>query len=704
MNTIHLQNRKFTKGIIALILLVFGLIYQSPKANASHVVGSDVAYTCSGTPGVYNLEFKLYRDCQGIEICANCPTSLSPSCGISINIVGAASPAGSGMPTSPCAGVGFGTANLTVVNSVSGFDVVQLCASGRTICSNCGSRTPGTFSPGIEVYTFTGQVNLSALPASCCLVSVGWSTCCRNAAITTLVSPSGQNFYTEAIINRCATPCNSSPKFTNDPVAVTCAGQDFTYNLGAIDPDGDSLSYAFGQSLGGPGAPLSYVSPYSSTVPLPYLGAPIQSPPALPPTGINIDAVTGDLRFRPMGNFVANLIIEVKQWKTIGGVPTLMGITRRDIQFYSQFCPNNNPPVLRTFNDDGTLTTPQPNFSYSVCAGQQICFMISAWDNTATTDTTDMTWNAPSNLTGNGATFVKCYNPANRSSLGPKFDSMRFCWTPPASMASNLPYYFVVTAKDRACPVPARVTRSFSILVRKIPVAIINKVNKNCGYYDFSYTLQNSVPLNNTYTKILVENSPKSGSYVTYNASSVTNHRFTTGGWHKIRLQLTTAPPPLPNGCPNDNIWDSVLVATPVAVAARDTANCFNVPVSVPVKGSWGTPYGLGYRYTFYSGTMGSNTIIRAFGPDSNCTINPTTAGVNSSYKVVIQDLNGCKDSTSFRIFTRNLPLKELPSSMRFCYGTSDTLDAGNSINTVNTWRWYKSPVAPVLSDTMSQK
>ncbi|OYU92815.1 MAG: hypothetical protein CFE21_22735, partial [Bacteroidetes bacterium B1(2017)] len=42
--------------------------------------------------------------------------------------------------------------------------------------------------------------------------------------------------------------------------------------------------------------------------------------------------------------------------------------------------------------------------------------------------------------------------------------------------------------------------------------------------------------------------------------------------------------------------------------------------------------------------------------------------------------------------------------SMRFCYGTSDTLDAGNSINTVNTWRWYKSPVAPVLSDTMSQK
>jgi hypothetical protein len=381
-----------------------------------------------------------------------------------------------------------------------------------------------------------------------------------------------------------------------------------------------------------------------------------------------------------------------------------MGVTRRDIQFYSQFCPANNPPVLRTWNNDGTPTSPQPNYSYSVCAGQQLCFMISAWDNTAGTDSTDITWNNPTNLVSNGATFIKCYNPVNRSSLGPKFDSVRFCWTPPASMASNLPYYFIVTAKDRACPVPARVTRSFSILVRRIPVAIINKTNKNCGYYDFTYTLQNSVPLNNSYTKFLVETSPNSNSYQTYNASSVTNHRFNLGGWYRIRLNLTTSPPPLPNGCPNDNIIDSVFINNPVDVTTRDSFNCFGTPVSVRVGGRYGTPYGLSYRYTFYSGTLNSTTVIRAFGIDSNCTINPPTPGVNSSYKVVIQDLNGCKDSAAFNLFTRNLPLKELPPTVRFCYSDRDTLNAGNSANSVSFWRWSKTPSTLDFTDTTSQK
>ncbi len=317
--------------------LIFLLMFATlPLVKANHISGSEITYYCTGVPGIYDVYLKVYRDCQGVQLCANCPSGLSPSCQLPLSIKGA---------SGSCLGSSFGTQNVTVVTGISGFDVVQLCASSTTICNNCGTRTAGSYAPGIEVYTFQGQVNLTALPPSCCMVSIGWGDCCRSGNISTLASPGSLSFFSEAVINRCVTPCNSSPIFTNEPILAVCAGQDFSYNVGAIDPDGDSLSYAFGQSLTAFGTAAPYISPYSQTVPFPYLGAPIQSPPAIPPIGIYIDPVTGDIRFRPVGGFGSNLVIEVKQWKYVAGIATLVGITRRDLQFFSQTCANNPPPV-----------------------------------------------------------------------------------------------------------------------------------------------------------------------------------------------------------------------------------------------------------------------------------------------------------------------------------------------------------------------
>jgi hypothetical protein len=716
MNAIYFTLSKLKSKVHAIVFAFATLAFMMPyQSQASHVVGSDASYACISNR-VYQVTAKIYRDCAGIQLCFGCQTGTSPvPCSQQVTITGRSHPTGipHNLPAQSCNGTSFGSVNLSVVPGVSGLDVIQLCAMSVTICRNCNTRTPGTFQPGIEVYTFTGTVDLTGLPASCCWVAIGIPVpCCRNNAITTLVNPGSLNLYNEVMINICATPCNSSPTFTNDPVAITCAGQDFTYNLGAIDPDGDSLSYRFGHTQIAPGVGAAYASPFSPNAPFPYLGVPGQSPPLLPPLGIYIDPFTGDLRFRPQGTFVTNMVVEVLQWKLVNGVYVLMGITRRDIQFYSQVCPENYPPVIRTYDDNGILTTPQPNLNWAVCAGQQLCFQITAWDNTAGWDTTDLTWNQassgadPNPIFNTGGTVTRLYNVNQRKTFGPMKDSIRFCWTPPASVARNLPYFFIVNAKDRACPIPSRTTRAFGITVRPIPTAIINKINRNCGFYDFTFTQTNTVALNPTYTQFQVETAPGSGSFVTYAGSSVSNHRFNTGGWHKVRLRLTTTPipPSLPNGCPNNNILDSVLVITPVDVTARDTFNCFQTPVVVPVKGTHGTPYGTSYRYTFYSGGLTGTNVIRIFGPDSNASINPAVSGVTSSYKVVIQDLNGCRDSAVFNIFTRNLPLKELPPSIRFCFGTSDTVDAGNSAGSVNVWRWSKSPVTPLLSDSTLQK
>jgi hypothetical protein len=181
------------------------------------------------------------------------------------------SPLGSGIPPSPCGGVNFGSQLLTVLSVLSGYDVVQLCNLEKTICSNCGTRTPGSFSPGVEVYTFQGVVNFSSIPASCCLISIGYNTCCRNNAITTLQNPQGLNFYSEAFINRCATPCNSSPNYTTELDFVVPAGKDYVTNLGIYDPDGDSLSYHMGATRISAGTAAPYSPPYSPLCPVSLL-------------------------------------------------------------------------------------------------------------------------------------------------------------------------------------------------------------------------------------------------------------------------------------------------------------------------------------------------------------------------------------------------------------------------------------------------
>jgi hypothetical protein len=581
------------------------------------------------------------------------------------------------VPASPCTGVSFGTQTLSVVSSVSGFDVVQLCSSSKTVCTNCGTRTAGTFTPGIEVYTFYGQVNLSSIPASCCLVSIGYNTCCRNNAITTLNNPGGLNFYSEAIINRCATPCNSSPTLAFESEIVVPAGNDFVLNLGAVDPDGDSLSYHQGASLTGSNTIAPYVTPYSPTVPFPYLGAPSQSPPALAPLGISMNAVTGDYRFRPQGIFVAPIVIEIKQWKTIAGVPTLMGITRKEHQFYSQFMPANNAPTILLYRDSSSQTI--STFAYTIfdtiCVGQTFCRTFVAADvNTA--DTTDFTWNLPSVISSSGGSVTRPFNLLTRAINGPRKDSIKFCWTPPNGVANSRPYYLNVIAKDRRCPLNAKTIQNIGLVVNPAPSAFINKVFIDTTMLKFKYTKTNAVYNNPTLTQWQIETGPKSNVFTNYNSDSVTSHTFTNIGWHKIKLLLA-------GNCSSPlAINDSILVTNfNLTLAEAKNIICKNTTSGrIIIKATGGWPP---YQYQI---KVGSN--LSAFGTNdtfSNLTANTYTINVKDSLS------NTTGTNAGSLIVTLTEPLNSISMGVQVkgvtCNGDSNGVITIRALNNVGPFQ-----------------
>jgi hypothetical protein len=409
-----------------------------------------------------------------------------------------------------------------------------------------------------------------------------WQECCRNGAIST--GASNQNFYIEAIVNRClsSNPCNGSPQMNDDPYAFVCGGQPFVFNNSAIDPDLDSLSYSFAPALQGPGSSVTYIPPYSAQTPMPWTG------PAsgVFPAGISCNSITGDIMFTPPtgggGQIIGVMAIEVRQWRTINGIPTLIGITRRDIQMVVLQCPVNTKPRILT---RPSATGNQAKTSWSVCAGEQLCFDIVAKDTDflppSISDTTKLSWSQ--SLLRFGATFTPNYNPSQRRLLGPREDDFKFCWQTSDSMASNTPYYFTVRAKDSRCPIPGTVASAFNVSVLAKPDVIIQKISQACGKWLVRYNLPPNKP-NQSFTlrSWQISREPYdyaflNGAYAYTNTQQTPTISFTKGGKYLVLLNIATPGPPGESPCLR-TYYDTIIVdntQNPVSVLPDSARICF---------------------------------------------------------------------------------------------------------------------------------
>lgn len=225
---------------------------------AHHIVGGQIYYTFTGIVGgqyQYNVTLLLYRD--------------------KTSTIGA--------PLDPQAAIAIfdkGTNAMVWNSDIPINDSTDLHLISPSLCIN----NPPT------VWYVVGRYNFNiSLPASLSGYIITYQRCCRVDIINNLISgiQVGATYTAEIPGNSLLStaPQNNSAHFLGIDTVAICANHSFTYNFGATDADGDSLSYYFCNAYtcqDNPPNPDPPLPPPYSSVPyaIPFSGS--------SPLGINV--------------------------------------------------------------------------------------------------------------------------------------------------------------------------------------------------------------------------------------------------------------------------------------------------------------------------------------------------------------------------------------------------------------------------------
>jgi len=298
------------KKFFSLLALTMVLAaFASNSLRASHIVGMDLTYAYTGTPNVFQVTLKYYSDCDPSSISPPTQISIcysSASCGLSGTQTFIGTPP-TPIPIPPC-----------------------IPNSGLTTCA-------GGTAYGVWEIIFQGNITL---PQACNDWIFSYYDCCRNGNITTLNLPANQGIFLSTSLDNLNFPTNSSPIFLNLPVTQFCVNNQFYYDQGASDIDGDSLAFflvapndgGFG-CPGGTPYPVTYAPNFSDTVPFTNLN------------GVIMDNITGIVSFVPTQQQLGVMAVLVKEYRN--GIQ--IGEIRRDIQINITAACAINPPVIATF-------------------------------------------------------------------------------------------------------------------------------------------------------------------------------------------------------------------------------------------------------------------------------------------------------------------------------------------------------------------
>lgn len=220
-------------------------------------------------------------------------------------------------------------------------------------------RTPSTPRPdlgkNVGIATFTTFHEFSAEG----IYKITYSEKDRNANVVNIARSDDVPYNTSVQFDTRLGGCNKFPVLTVTPLDKACLAVAFTHNPGAIDAEGDSLSYELGVPFGEIDIPAAYTPPNDPRFYTNFsqgnedkTGVPV----------FQIDSLTGTLLWDAAGLLGEyNIAFKIKEWrKNAAGVFELLSTTVRDMQIIVEECVNARPIVVVPSElcvEAGTLVT-----------------------------------------------------------------------------------------------------------------------------------------------------------------------------------------------------------------------------------------------------------------------------------------------------------------------------------------------------------
>jgi len=528
------------KRIVFSLIAAFFMLANVNTAKASHVLGGEITWVCTGTPGQsqYIFFMTLYRDCTGATWGYNNENLLI---------------FGNPLPRDVASNSVISSITLkpdsTKWRNLNNGDMSPICdPTGAQPSNSCSGGDPGSVQ---AFYYESDPINMKGTPPAS-----GWrfqwdnNVCCRpnvrnlsggasgTMTLRAMMYPDNQGSSVQGCLD-------NAPEFRSLPVSSICKGYLFTYNHTAVDKDLDSLVYAWDRTYDMPAAnptPRAYEAGFNFNNPTPG--------PAFNANNVaaTLDPITGVERMAVYSGGAADKYLTVVRVDAYRDNKRIASVFREiPIVFFD--CPDleqgpgglgggpNSPPQI--FIDGKSAE----NYIVNVVAGQPVSvpFQASDYDYAGTTSPTGLQTVSvvpdgfmfsndfidSTNCTQGArpCAILRNQSPILNSNLNPPAEaisalgvvSTEFVWQPQCKHLkvpeTGIPgtyegiFNFVMRTSDNFCPIPGINYPTITVRV-KDPVSLTEPILKGASVdLDGRIIMQWAPPIDSaeTFTKYRLE-------------------------------------------------------------------------------------------------------------------------------------------------------------------------------------------------------